>query len=574
MNTRPHVESPQVNMQSLSLLGPLNPEEAIRVGTFLHQELEQKKKQTTNPITSNLYSFKDCDLFPYQPKKGGMEKFAVTANNLFHAVPLGKGIASVYEVNTTIKLLPLGNNQFSIVIKNKEQNKKRVVKVAPVKINPALKTNNLPLNLAEEETRISKLIDHLHYKDSTYVNSEFQLYRLNLLKRLPGRTLLSFINDIRQNNKKLSIEETYQVILNLITGLRKQIHAKGLIHCDIKPENIFIDESNNNAIYYFDLGLAEDVSAQKTTHGGTPEFASSEQIDKETLSEKTDLYALAKIIGLLLKIDVPMDMKYAFNDILFSPYQLRKFNDASEFNLEVSSKEALVQLLENMLKCNQHKRPTVKQAIGEVKKIFAGYFKNNQVLNLAKLQQIEERFPIFKTLREKQQLPWWQVSNFLAAKDLNAFEKKRHENDFNEAIKNFHDGMMFDMYEIVEMLNKKNSDDVSHQTVQTLIKKVIDVYLQATLTEKNILNAQRSFSGRRINDIKKILKTLSKNKNTHDILNKLEKQILAFQKGWQGFGFFADFLGGSKLGDDLTIAIKIARNTLEGQKNRALNTSS
>ncbi len=71
-------------------------------------------------------------------------------------------------------------------------------------------------------------------------------------------------------------------------------HRNGVIHRDLKSDNILLDESNN--FYLTDFGIAKDLGADqdltKDNILGTPAYLSPEQIRGETASPQSDVYAL------------------------------------------------------------------------------------------------------------------------------------------------------------------------------------------------------------------------------------------------------------------------------------------
>jgi eukaryotic-like serine/threonine-protein kinase len=82
-------------------------------------------------------------------------------------------------------------------------------------------------------------------------------------------------------------------ILNVI----EIAHGRNLVHCDLKPENVFIDEKLGAKL--FDFGLVRKLGAQRieTTKeeapAGTPEYMSPEQCEARTdIDARSDIYAL------------------------------------------------------------------------------------------------------------------------------------------------------------------------------------------------------------------------------------------------------------------------------------------
>ncbi|MBA3853746.1 MAG: hypothetical protein C0503_04975 [Gemmatimonas sp.] len=87
-------------------------------------------------------------------------------------------------------------------------------------------------------------------------------------------------------------------------------HARGVIHRDVKPENIMIERGSNRALVT-DFGIARvETAAHLTTEGhvvGTANFMSPEQVNGGTLDGRSDLYALGVVGYYLLSGRLPFE---------------------------------------------------------------------------------------------------------------------------------------------------------------------------------------------------------------------------------------------------------------------------
>lgn len=98
----------------------------------------------------------------------------------------------------------------------------------------------------------------------------------------------------------LNEAETLMIILDIAKVLR-YLHTDGLnlVHCDIKPGNIIIDQFNTS--YLIDFGGC--VDAQTTVEWGTNTFAAPEQKSGKAIDVRSDIYSLGITMKYLLEKD-------------------------------------------------------------------------------------------------------------------------------------------------------------------------------------------------------------------------------------------------------------------------------
>ncbi len=119
------------------------------------------------------------------------------------------------------------------------------------------------------------------------------------MQYLEGMTLYDVL---KRKGGKLTPGETMLITKQIAAGL-SFIHHHGLVHRDIKPQNIFV--SPGARVTILDLGVARDKSDPGLTKPGamvgTPYYMSPEQISGvEEIDKRTDVYALAAMCFELL----------------------------------------------------------------------------------------------------------------------------------------------------------------------------------------------------------------------------------------------------------------------------------
>ncbi|MEN8222022.1 MAG: serine/threonine-protein kinase [Acidobacteriota bacterium] len=110
-----------------------------------------------------------------------------------------------------------------------------------------------------------------------------------VMKYVKGDNLKSYI----QKNIKTRLELAPGLIRSLSAAL-SYIHDKGIIHRDVKPANIILEDGGKN-IFLADFGIARSDSSQTMTQTGsimgTPYYISPEQVKGGNVDQRSDIYA-------------------------------------------------------------------------------------------------------------------------------------------------------------------------------------------------------------------------------------------------------------------------------------------
>ena len=124
-----------------------------------------------------------------------------------------------------------------------------------------------------------------------------------VMRFMPGGSLTQWIE-----KGKFSLEDAARIIERLSSALA-YAHKQGLIHRDLKPDNILFD--NNGDPFISDFGVAKitDSSTNMTGSGiiGTPAYMSPEQAQGEKVDNRSDIYGLGVIIFQMLSGHQPYE---------------------------------------------------------------------------------------------------------------------------------------------------------------------------------------------------------------------------------------------------------------------------
>src|SRR5690606_5219292 len=131
-----------------------------------------------------------------------------------------------------------------------------------------------------------------------------------VMKYLRGGSLASVLAERRT----LSPPEIRRVLTEAGSGLGYAAQ-QGVVHRDIKPDNIMFDEFGQS--YLTDFGIAKAVSGQRLTGTGmsigTPHYMSPEQARAQTTDGRSDLYSLGIVAFQCLTGQVPYDGEDSFS---------------------------------------------------------------------------------------------------------------------------------------------------------------------------------------------------------------------------------------------------------------------
>ncbi len=131
-----------------------------------------------------------------------------------------------------------------------------------------------------------------------------------VMELVEGYTLKDRLSDLEKIGEALSLKEALRIIRESAMAL-SYAHRAGMIHRDVKPANLMLDQTENDRVVLTDFGIAKIVTgAQFTLTGGligTPAYMSPEQGVGESGDERSDLYSLGVILYQMVTGELPYD---------------------------------------------------------------------------------------------------------------------------------------------------------------------------------------------------------------------------------------------------------------------------
>jgi serine/threonine protein kinase/tetratricopeptide (TPR) repeat protein len=145
-----------------------------------------------------------------------------------------------------------------------------------------------------------------------------RMYDLNEEEEIPFITM----EYVRGEDLKSSIRKRGKFKEENAVAIAKQVceglaeaHDLGVVHRDLKPQNIMIDEKGNAKV--MDFGIARSLEAPGMTATGmiigTPDYLSPEQAEGEEADQRSDIYALGVILYEMVTGGVPFKGDTAFS---------------------------------------------------------------------------------------------------------------------------------------------------------------------------------------------------------------------------------------------------------------------
>jgi len=176
-------------------------------------------------------------------------------------------------------------------------------KIALKLLKPEISGGEKNIERFRDELKLARQISHRNVCRMFDLNRHEGIYYITM-EYVPGEDLKSMLRMMGP----LSSGKSILIIKQVCKGLA-EAHRRGIIHLDLKPQNIMIDKEGTVRI--MDFGIARSLGAKDKREAGTLigtlAYMSPEQVEGKEVDLRSDIYSLGVILFEMLTGDLPFE---------------------------------------------------------------------------------------------------------------------------------------------------------------------------------------------------------------------------------------------------------------------------
>ncbi|MDH4220029.1 MAG: protein kinase [Nitrospirota bacterium] len=221
-------------------------------------------------------------------------------------------------------------------------------KIALKLIKPEIAKDKKTIERFSNELRLTRKIRHKNICQMFDLGEERGTHFITM-EFVEGQDLKKLIRQTGQ----LAIGTTINVAKQVCDGL-VEAHTSGVVHRDLKPNNIMIDADGNARI--MDFGIARSLETRGITDAGvmigTPEYMSPEQVEGKEVDQRSDIYSLGVILYEMVTGRVPFEGETSLS--IAMKHKSEEPPDPKDLNDQIS--EGFSQVILRCMKKDKEKR--------------------------------------------------------------------------------------------------------------------------------------------------------------------------------------------------------------------------
>ncbi|MBQ3669692.1 MAG: protein kinase, partial [Clostridia bacterium] len=209
-----------------------------------------------------------------------------------------KVISDRYQV-----LEKIGTGGMSVVYKAFDEKRQKVVAIKVLK--EEYQKDAAFINRFRHEASAAAKVSHPNIVKLYNVGSDQDMQYL-VMEYIKGRTL----KEVIEAEGRLKSERAVRYALKILAAL-DHAHKNNIIHRDIKPQNILVDEDDNIKVADFGIARLVDANSGSITDSnrvlGSVHYVSPEQANGDPVDARGDLYSTGIVLYEMLTGTVPFD---------------------------------------------------------------------------------------------------------------------------------------------------------------------------------------------------------------------------------------------------------------------------